>query len=107
MHSMTFDTATFQRHAARVEVGDIDLYSSQASGRLAASLAAQRVTRWALRRPWAPLGTGVVAGEESEFLRRYLFGDPDGRTMAERIDRRVDRLPGLGGLHLPTEAVGA
>jgi hypothetical protein len=42
-----------------------------------------------------------------DFLRRYLFGDPDGVAMAERIDRRVDRLPGLDGLHLLTGAVAA
>jgi hypothetical protein len=38
-------------------------------------------------------------------LITYLFGDDDGRTVAARIDRHVDRLPGLAGLHLATEAV--
>ena len=95
------------RRIMKKEGRHIDFYSSEASGRLANSRAAQRVTRWALRRFWAPVGTGVVEGAEVDFLRTYLFGDEDGLTMAERIDRRVDRLPGLDGLHLLTSAVAA
>jgi hypothetical protein len=95
------------RRIMKQEGRHIDFYSSEASGRLANSWAAQRVTRWALRRFWAPVGTGVVEGAEVDFLRTYLFGDEDGLTMAERIDRRVDRLPGLDGLHLLTSAVAA
>ena len=85
----------------------IDFYATQADGRLANSRAAQRVTRWALRRFWAPVGSGVVPDEEVDFLRSYLFGDDDGRSMAERIDRRVNRLPGLDGLRLLSSAVAA
>ena len=95
------------RRIMKQEGRHIDFYSTEASGRLANSRAAQRVTRWALRRFWAPVGSGVVARAEVDFLRTYLFGDADGRTMAERIDRRVDRLPGLDGLHLLTGAVAA
>ncbi len=78
----------------------IDFYATQARSRLADSRAAQRLTRWALRHFWAPVGTGVVSDQEVEFLRAYLFGDDDGKAMAERIDRSVDRLPGLTGLNL-------
>jgi hypothetical protein len=95
------------RRIMRQEGRHIDFYSDQAAGRLAGSRAAQRVTRWALHRFWAPVGTGVVPDDEVDFLRGYLFGDSDGRTMAERIDRRVDRLPGLDGLRLLTSAVAA
>ena len=68
---------------------------------------AQRVIRWALAHCWAPVGSGVVEGGEVDFLRTYVFGDPAGLVMAERIDRRVDRLPGLDGLHLLSGAVAA
>ena len=88
------------RRIMKQEGRHIDFYASQASGRLATSRAAQRLTRWALHRFWSPVGTGVVPEVEVDFLRTYLFGDPEGLTMAERIDRRVDRLPGLDGLHL-------
>ncbi len=95
------------RRIMKQEGRHIHFYATEATGRLADSPAAQRITRWALRRFWAPVGSGVVDGEEVDFLRRYLFGDDDGRTMADRIDRRVDRLPGLEGLHLLSGAVAA
>jgi len=95
------------RRIMKQEGRHIDFYASQARTRLADSRGAQRITRWALRRFWAPVGTGVVPEREVEFLRTFLFGDDDGRAMADRIDRRVDRLPGLGGLNLLREAVTA
>ncbi len=95
------------RRIMRQEGRHIDFYSTQARTRLSDSRAAQRLTRWALRRFWAPVGTGVVPDQEVRFLGSYLFGDPEGQAMAERIDRRVDRLPGLGGLNLVQGAVGA
>ena len=49
----------------------------------------------------------MVPDQEVDFLRTYLFGDEDGQAMAERIDRRVDRLPGLDGLRLLRGAVAA
>ncbi len=95
------------RRIMKQEGRHIDFYANQARSRLTDSRAAQRLTRWALRHYWAPVGTGVVPDSEVEFLRTFLFGDEDGRAMADRIDRRVDRLPGLEGLHLLSGAVGA
>ena len=94
------------RRIMKQEGRHIDFYVSQAKGRLADSRAAQRLTRWALRRFWAPVGSGVMPDEEVRFLSTYLFGDEEGLTLAERIDRRVDRLPGLDGLGLMRGAVG-
>jgi hypothetical protein len=42
---------------------------------------------------------------EVGFLVRYLFDGDTGRQMLERIDRRVDALPGQRDLHLLTRAV--
>ncbi len=95
------------RRIMKQEGRHIDFYAHQAKRRLADSRAAQRLTRWALRRFWAPVGSGVVPQDEVAFLRAYLFGDDDGRAMAERIDRRVDRLPGLEGLNLLQGVVAA
>jgi hypothetical protein len=71
----------------RQEGRHIDFYASQAERRLAASGRARRLTRFALRRFWTPVGSGVMGGEE-------------GLAAARRIDRRVDRLAGLAGLSL-------
>jgi hypothetical protein len=38
-------------------------------------------------------------------MARTLFGGADGRTVIERIDRRIDRLPGLEHLALVTRAL--
>ena len=42
---------------------------------------------------------------EVAFLIAHLFADERGQAVTERIDRRVDRLPGLGDLHLMANAV--
>jgi hypothetical protein len=95
------------RRIMKQEGRHIDFYATQAKSRLADSRAAQRLTRWALRHFWAPVGSGVVPDQEVDFLRTYLFGDDDGRAVADRIDRRVDRLPGLDGLNLLRSAVSS
>ena len=93
------------RRIMKQEGRHIDFYATQARTRLSDSRAAQRLTRWALDHFWSPVGTGVVPDQEVRFLSTYLFGDPDGLAMADRIDRRVDRLPGLSGLNLLHDAV--
>jgi hypothetical protein len=80
----------------------IDFYSSEASKRLSASAGARRLTRAALERLWRPVGSGVMPEEEVGRLVRHLFAGDEGRQIAERIDRRIDGLPGLAGLNLLT-----
>ncbi|MET0883275.1 MAG: ferritin-like domain-containing protein, partial [Acidimicrobiales bacterium] len=75
----------------------IDFYASEATRRLE-NPRAQRITRWALARRWTPVGSGVMPAAEIAHLITYLFGDDVGAEMARRIDRRIDRLPGLSGL---------
>ena len=59
------------RRVMRQEGRHIDFYAAQARSRLADSRAAQRLTRWALRHFWAPVGSGVIPDLEVDFLR-YL-----------------------------------
>ena len=93
------------RRIMKQEGRHIDFYAAQARSRLSDSRAAQRLTRWALDHFWSPVGSGVVPDQEVRFLSTFLFGDHEGRAMADRIDRRVDRLPGLAGLNLLAGAV--
>jgi hypothetical protein len=58
-----------------------------------------------LRRLWAPVGFSVMPEEESLHLSRTLFASAEGRAMVERIDRRIDSLPGLAGMGLMTGAM--
>ncbi|MEP6150630.1 hypothetical protein [Ilumatobacter sp.] len=53
-----------------------------------------------MRHKWQPVGSNVMPAAETEHLVRHLFAGDDGRRMAHRIDRRIDRLPGLDGLRL-------
>jgi len=84
----------------RQEGRHIDFYASEAARRLEASPRAQHITRFALRKYWKPVGAGVMPVTELGHLTRYLFASDDGRSVASRVDRHIDRLPGLNGLHL-------
>jgi hypothetical protein len=95
------------RRIARQEGRHIDFYVSEARRRLAASRGAQTVVRWALRHLWRPVGSGIMEPADTDFLVAHLFGDADGIAFTERIDRRIDRLPGLEGLGLVRGAVAA
>jgi hypothetical protein len=88
------------RRIMKQEGRHIDFYASEARARLERSRSAQRVTRWALKRYWQPVGHGVRPEEETRHVIRYLFDGPEGLAAADRIDRNIDRMPGLGGLHL-------
>jgi hypothetical protein len=88
------------RRIMRQEGRHIDFYASQAESRLAGSARARRLTRFALRKLWAPVGSGVMPAAETRHLATHLFGDEVGMNAARRIDRRIDRLPGLAGLGL-------
>jgi hypothetical protein len=92
--------AELLRRIMRQEGRHIDFYASEAERRLARSAKARRLTRFALRRFWRPVGAGVMPPAETRFVIDHLFGGVEGRDVARRIDRRVDRLPGLEGLGL-------
>ena len=84
----------------RQESRHVAFYASEAKARLSTSTRAQRVTRWALRRFWSPVGSGVMPEEETRFLFDYLLSGADGSAAVARLDNSVDKLPGLAGLHL-------
>jgi hypothetical protein len=91
----------------RQEGRHIDFYALGARRRLADSPTARRLTRFALRHYWAPVGAGVMPDSELRFLVTHLFADAEGRAAAQRIDRMVGRLPGLNALRLAEAAVDA
>jgi hypothetical protein len=93
------------RRIMKQEGTHIDFYASEAARRLAESPKAQRLTRFALSHWWRPVGSGVMPKREVGFLVNYLFDGQKGREILERIDRRVDRLPGQRDLHLLQRAV--
>jgi hypothetical protein len=95
------------RRIMKQEGTHIDFYASEAARRLADNPKAQRLTRFALSHWWRPVGSGVMPKREVGFLVNYLFAGQKGREVLERIDRRVDRLPGQRNLHLLERAVAS
>lgn len=93
------------RRIMKQEGRHIDFYLDQARRHLEPR-AAQRTTRLALQRLWAPVGSSVMPVQDSVHLARTLFADEEGQAMLHRIDRRIDRLPGLDGLDLLQGAFG-
>jgi hypothetical protein len=93
------------RRIMRQEGRHIDFYSHEAASRLSQHRLAQRSARLMLHRFWAPVGSGVMPAREVRFLTRHLFSGEAGRAALARIDRQVDRLPGLTGMHLATRAI--
>ena len=75
------------RHAA--------FYASWARDGLEQSRRAQKVTSWFLRNQWEPVGSGDVPQIETDFATAYLFGTGDGAELIDRIEARIDALPGL------------
>jgi hypothetical protein len=65
------------------------------------------VTSWFLRHEWAPVGTGDVPQIETDFTTAYLFGSGDGHELVDRIEDRIDALPGLAGLDLVRSSIAA
>ncbi len=99
------DAARVLRRIMKQEGSHIDFYATEAGRRLADSPRAQTDDPFALGHLWRPVGSGVMPKAEVGFMVRYLFEGAKGNAVAQRIDRRIDRLPGQGGLHLLESAV--
>jgi hypothetical protein len=96
--------STLLARIMRQEGRHADFYARQAERRLRDDAKARWLTRTALRRWWAPVGSTLLPPREVSFLAGHLFTGVEGRAMTQRIDRRLDQLPGLSGLELTTGA---
>ncbi|MGB6165205.1 MAG: hypothetical protein WBF75_22075 [Pseudonocardiaceae bacterium] len=88
----------------RQETRHVAFYASQARERLARSRAARLLTRLVLGVAWTPVGSGIMPAAETAFLLRYLMGGAEGARVVRQIDDKIDRLPGLAGMHLVSRA---
>jgi hypothetical protein len=84
------------RHAA--------FYATQARTRLERSRKAQRLTRWALRAFWGPVGSGEMPRGDTEHVLGFLLGGETGAKIIAKIDEKVHSLPGLDRLDLVRRA---
>lgn len=84
------------RHAA---------YYASYARELLADPKSQKVTRWFLSNKWAIVGSGDVPKIETSFAAAYLFGAGEGLNLIDRIEERIDGLPGMAGLCLVQTAI--
>lgn len=94
------------RRIQHQESRHLAFYNSQARDRLERSERARKLTRFALRRFWAPVGSTIQPKVETRFVLDYLMGGAEGAKHISRLDRKVDTLPGQEGLELVSTAVG-
>jgi len=87
---------------AKQERRHFAFYFSGARQRLASSRVARWLTRNVLRRFWSPVGAGVKSATEVARLVSSLFPGEAAGTLAESVDRRIAKLPGLDGIDLMT-----
>lgn len=87
------------------ETRHLAFYASQAKDRLERSAKARTLTRFAMKAFWGPVGSTIEPKRETAFVLNYLMGGPEGAKHIERIDRKMDELPGLSGLNLVRKAI--
>ncbi|TDE98707.1 hypothetical protein EXU48_00365 [Occultella glacieicola] len=83
----------------------VEFYVDEASDRLAASPAAGRLGRRAVR-TWRWPGSRYGAPGYVQPVLRYLFADPSVRADIDAADSQVAALPGLAGAHPIRQALG-
>jgi rubrerythrin len=88
------------------ETRHLAFYNSQARDRLAASARARKITRFALKAFWTPVGSGIQPRAETRFILDYLMGGVEGEKHISRLDKKVDTLPGQEGLYLLARQTG-
>jgi rubrerythrin len=100
-HTKNPALALLCRRIAKQERRHFAWYFRRAQRVLRGSKRARFLTRQALRFNWVPVGAGVHSKDEVARLFRVLFYPrPDARIVMGEIDRRLETLPGLGGLRL-------
>jgi hypothetical protein len=93
------------RRIQKQESRHLAFYNSHARKRLERSKRARRLTRFALRTFWAPVGSTIQPKAETRFVLDYLMGGDDGMRHIGVLDRKVDTLPGQEGPDLVSTAV--
>lgn len=87
------------------EARHLAFYYSEAKERLERSKKARRITRMALAKLWAPVGSTIAPKLETRFMLNHLFSGETGAKTIAMLDQKVDKLPGLAGLSLMSKGM--
>ena len=94
------------KRIARQEGRHIDFYAAEARRRLGESEAARRIVRWALRRLWRPVGSGIMPRCETDFVIDHLYGGAEA-ARSSSASTAASTPAGLSGLSLEPSRVRA
>ncbi|WP_157002632.1 ferritin-like domain-containing protein [Agromyces laixinhei] len=97
--------AELLRRIAKQEARHVAFYTSQARDRLGASVRAQKITRFALSRFWAPVGSSIMTVDDVQHVMHHLMSGPEGRRAARKVDDSISGMPGLEGLTIVQDAL--
>jgi hypothetical protein len=94
---------------AAQEARHYSFYLLQAQWRLADSALVRAVVPRVVARAWSPvgIGAGYKTSEEFGHVAQIIARNPDGRSVVDRMDRRMAQLPGFGSLAIYRGAMTA
>ncbi|MGP9846145.1 ferritin-like domain-containing protein [Brachybacterium sp. 107] len=84
------------KRIAQQETRHVAFYTTQGRDRLEASATAQKIVRLVMSRAWKPVGSGMMDESEVKHVMGHLFGGQPREL--DKLDKRVQKLPGLGDL---------
>lgn len=97
--------AELLKRIAQQEARHVAFYTSQARDRLAESERAQKITRFALQKFWAPVGSSIMSVDEVRHVMTQLMSGAEGRKAARKVDDSISGMPGLDGLRIVQNAL--
>jgi len=80
---------------ARQERRHMSFYWHQAKKRMVGDPMAQRLVRFAIKRFWTLVGSGVGGRPNLEYVAAHLFGDDEARKPLVYADELIAQLPGM------------
>lgn len=86
--------ATICQRIMKQEMKHFAFYRDQAYKRLVNNPAAQKLTTWALKTGWTPVGDGMCQKEDVLHAISWLFDGSDGDAI-DKVDRKMREMPGL------------
>ena len=99
--------ATLLNRMARQERRHMAFYYHQARKRMEGEPRTQALVRFAIKRFWTLVGSGVAGSDNLAYTAAHLFPDAAARAPLEAAERQIRELPGLEGFDMLTQQTAA
>ncbi len=80
------------------EAAHFSFYKRAATARLAGNRRGQKIVRFAMRRLWSIVGSGLRSAEDAD--RLFVSVIADNQSALDPMDAAIARIPGMEGMHL-------